>query len=146
MMKMFPGMHLYMPLVAWIWCFIFTLIPVVEFFPGILLDMHFEEGRITARKVARCALVCGLSPVWMSMWVFIVIFKLNDLLHCGQMNLFTPVWTYLLVMGKVTSPWSKTQVTRYLFLHLLSITSSLVWRTLQIQIISTANSPFWKPT
>ena len=52
----------------------------------------------------------------------------------------------LLVMGKVTSTWSKTQVTRYLFLHLLSITSSLVWRTLQIQIISTANSPFWKPT
>ena len=44
-------------------CFVFTLIALVYFFPGVLLDVRFEVGRLVARKVALCALVRFLPGV-----------------------------------------------------------------------------------
>ena len=39
--------------------------------------------------------LCGFSPVWMRMWVFKWLFKLNDLSHCGQIYFLTPLWICL---------------------------------------------------
>ena len=50
--------------VACICCFIFTLIALVQFFPGVLLDMSFEVGSPVARKVALCAIVRLLFGVY----------------------------------------------------------------------------------
>ena len=44
-------------------CFIFTLIAIVKFFPGVLLDMSFERVSCDAGKVALCALVWFLPAV-----------------------------------------------------------------------------------
>ena len=46
---LFTGVRHLVPLqVARSCCFVFTLIAMVLFFPGVLLDMHFEVGSIVA--------------------------------------------------------------------------------------------------
>ena len=46
---LFSRVHLLVPLqVACLCCFIFTLITMIHFFPGVLLDMRFEVGQLAA--------------------------------------------------------------------------------------------------
>ena len=62
------------------------------------------------------------SPVWMSECVFKWWFRLNDLLHCGQLCFLTPSSTMDLLVVEKAVPSCKchwTHVTRKLLRHLL---------------------------
>ena len=78
--------------VAWLGSLIFTLIAMMQIFPGVRLDMQFEAGRLVAWKVAQCALVRFLLGVNEGVPLQIPILNKS---HCGQLYFLTPLWICL---------------------------------------------------
>ena len=87
---------------AWFCCFIFTLIAMVQFFPGVPLDMCFEVGRMVAWKVALCAFVRFLPTVNEDVSLQMMI--LNKWLVAILATVFLDSTVDLLVLGKAPPP------------------------------------------